>query len=352
MSHLLRSALPFALLASSNIAIAGAPAAIGYDNWTVGTGGAAAGVIDTSTSCGNVGVTCKTLASDAGFQYEEVTTPAYSFLRLILTDQDASGDPTVATGPTALNFSSETFTPFALSGAGIAQGAASKQVVRDAADSFLVTAEVQKGNMRGLNAATAEDMFTAKISQSFTDGDLSTGFDFTNYTQFATGPANSPDTNVEIGRVLDISQEVLTGNPGDTSKKQLFVQRQRQGVAGNSTAVFPSFLPFGLPADFTVGGSYFINAPITAAGSMSLPVTADGTPTGATNTVAWAARNDISTTWIAQSSNVSANGADLSYQRVVNNTTPAEATAVVIDIPTPTNPFDWDPNFGTEPVLP
>lgn len=328
--------LPLALFTSA--AFAAPP--IAYDQWSVTNGS-----VDTSLSCTAAGISCKTIATDNGFQYEEVTTPVYSFFRLILTEQNATG------APVDLSFSNETYTPFALVNAGIAQGAATKQVVRDAASNFDLVTEVQKGNMRGLNAATADEMFTTKIDQSFSNAEFSSGFAFTNYTEFFQGPATNPDTNIERGRILDITQDVLVGDPGDTTKKQKFVHSQRKGFSGNSSSAF-SFPAPGLPVEFMVGGSYFVSGNITTAGSMTLPDTQNGIAGPTSTTVSWNDGNDITTTWIGQSSNLAANTVDLNYQRVSNNTAGTEATAVVINLPEPVNPFDWDTNFGAQPAIP
>jgi hypothetical protein len=344
-----KSRICFAIssLVFSSAAFAAPP--VPYGEWSVTNG-----AVDTSVSCANTGVTCKTVASDNGFIYEEVSTPYYNFLRLILTDANATGVPT------NLGFTSETYTPFALATDGIAQGIASKQVVRDAADNFVLDAEVQKGHMRGLNAATADDMYSTKISQSMSNAEMSGVFSFTNYTSFATGQSTTPDTDNERGRKLDISEQVLIGNPGDATKQQTFVQRQRSGDAGNG-APFPFPGAPQVPIQFTVNnsGNYFATAPITTAGSMTLPVTSNGRATTGTNTVAWASGNDIVTTWIAQDSNIAQNTATqsayaLSYQRVANNTSGVNALAVVVDlsVPPPLNPFAWDQtNFGTAPSL-
>lgn len=327
-------------LLTSGAAFAAPPVA--YDGWRVDNG-----VVDTSTSCSAASISCKTIATDNGFKYEEVTTPDYVFLRLILTDADATG------ATTDLSFTNETFSPFALVNKGIAQGAATKQVVRDAALGFELVSEVQKGNMRGLNAATAEDMYTTKLSQTFANADFTSGFKYKNYTNFYSAQATNPDSNTERGRTLEITQEVLVGEPGDATKKQAFVHKQQKGSAGNNDSNF-NFAPNAgvLPPVFMVNGQYFSKSPLTTAGSMTLPVTVNGAATTGTNSVAWAEGNDISTTWIAQSSNVNATGVDLNYQRVANATTGVEATAVIINLPAPVNPFDWDTaNFGTQPTL-
>ena len=96
-----------------------------------------------------------------------------------------------------------------------------------------------------------------------------------------------------------------------------------------------------------------MNSAITTAGSITLPVTVNGAITTGSNTVSWLDTNDISTTWIAQSTNIpGSTGADVNYQSV-SNVGGASATAVAIDLPTPTNPFGWDAtNFGTQPSLP
>jgi len=357
LKNKLSVAVSFALI-SSGAAFAAPPVA--YDGWTV-TGG----VIDTAISCASANTSCRELApAEGGFKYEEVTSDGSSFFRLILTEKDATGDPLITSGVGALSFTNESFTPFAVINAGIAQGVATKQVVRDSAANFEITAEIQKGNMRGLYATTAEDMYSTKIAQAIgsASGEFESAFNFTNYTEFSTNPAsNDPDTNTEIGRKLDMSQNVLVGEAGDTTKKQAFTKRQASGVAGNTTSSFVwSGSPPGLQSKFMVddgsGPKYFIKSDLTTAGSMTLPATSNGKldSPAASNTVSWVANEDISTTWIAQSSNspFNAGGVDVNYQSVANNTAGTEASSLLIELPSPTvNPFDWDTNFGAEPSL-
>ncbi len=341
-------------LFTSSLAFAAPPVA--YDGWTV-TGG----VIDTSVSCGGVGVTCKELApADSGFKYEQVESDGSSFFRLILTDTNATGDPLITSGAGKLEFANENFIPFAIADEGIAQGIASKLVIREAASDFIVTAEVQKGNMRSLYTTAPEEMFTTKLSQSFSSGtDFDSSFSFLNYTAFSTSPAtNTPDTNVEIGQRLEITQNVLVGEAGDTTKKQTFVQRKAKGFAGNTVSNpwpgSPPILKTKFMTDDGTGPRYFIRAPITTLGSVALPVAANGrlVAPAATNTITWSPADDIETTWISQSSNspLNANGTDLAFQRVSNNTTNTQAEITVIELPAATvSPFVWDANFGVAP---
>ncbi len=352
----LSAAITFALLSSMSSSAFAAPP-VAYDGWTV-----TAGVIDTSISCSGVGVTCTELApAENGFKYEEVESDGSKFFRLILTEPNATGDPLVTSGAGELSFTTESYIPFALVGEGIAQGVATKQIVRDSAN-FQLSAEIQKGNMRGLYATNAEDMFSTKIAQTLSSAsnDFNSAFDFTNYTAFSTvSTSNNPDTNTEIGRQLSISQNTLVGSPGDTSKKQTFEQRQVSGAAGNL-----SYTPWytgpapGLKTKFMVNGNeYFITSPLTAASSVTLPVTSNGIAVvpAASNTVSWANQDDISTTWVAQSSNSPTNptGVGMNYQSVSNNTTNIEASATLLEIlPTTADPFAWDANFGAAPTFP
>ncbi|MDH5218487.1 MAG: hypothetical protein OEX19_12365 [Gammaproteobacteria bacterium] len=329
MKYQYRRTATLALVLASPTVFAVAPVA--YDGWSV-----SGGTIDTTASCTTAGVSCTNLVSDPGMVYEEVTTGGSKFLRLILTDQGATG------APNQLNFTTETFIPYAQLGdplppGSIAhyQGIAAKQVVRDAADSFEGVTEVQRANMRQLGSLGADDMFTIKLSQGFGNADISSAFAHTSYTQFSSG-GTTIDSDQVIGRITDIQQSNDVGGTDNPGASQLFVQRTRDGTKGNS--------------NFSFGGSYFVTAPITTAGSMNVSAAA-ATP-GAP--VSWINKADISTTWIVQDNNIStAPGIAIAYQSIKNNDTLAEDVMRDFELPVGTaDPFAWETNFGTAPTFP
>ena len=303
---------------------------VNYDQWSV-----TSGTVDTSLSCSAAGVTCETLSSDDGFLQEQVNTPDYSYIRVIVTDSGASGDPT------NLNFASESFVPFAFVNAGTTQGVAAQQILRDPAQGLTDITQIQSAHMRFNNPAAgvsgdstpAADRWNVNINQTFDTAEMTSSFSYKDYTQFNTGPANTPDTSQVIGYKMDIAQSVLTGAPGDTSQKQSFVQRERSGYQGNS---------IGDP-DF--GGAYFVSEPLVTASTA--PITLNGTD------ITWQDAETIKTTWIAQSSGVTAGTVGFAYERAENVDAGTVADQFALDIPEPANPFDWDStNFGSAPTFP
>ena len=329
MKYQYRRSSLFVLVLSSPTVFAAAPVA--YDGWSV-----VGGTIDTTASCTAPGVSCTNLVSDPGMVYEEVTSGGSKFLRLILTDQTASG------APNQLSFTTETFIPYAqlsdpLPPGSIAhyQGIAAKQVVRDSVDGFEGVTEIQRANMRQLGSTGADDMFTIKLNQNFANPEISSAFAHTSYTQFSSG-GTTIDSDQVIGRITDIQQSNDVGGTDNPGASQLFVQRTRDGVKGNSTFTFP--------------GGYFVSAPITTAGSMN--VSAASAVPGAP--VTWINKADISTTWIVQDSNVSTvPGIAIAYQNVKNNDALTEDVMREFDAPVGTaDPFAWEVNFGTAPTFP
>lgn len=303
--------------------VAAAPP-VAYDGWTVTPGG----MVDSSSSCTAPGVSCTTLFADTGFLYEEVTTSEYSYLRLILTEPSASG------APGTLNFTNETFIPFALEGSGILQGMATKQVIRDPLEDFVATAEIQRSDLRR-NSVLPEDTFNVKLGQSIIDAEMTSDFSYRNYTEYPSWyvpGAATPDSNNVMGEILDIAQDILVGEAGDTSKKQVVDYRKRNGYLGYSPSVW-----------------WGVREPISTAGAVTL----DGT------TVSWTDAQDVTSLWVVQSSNViPAPGvvtADvgMAYQRVENRDDATSAEELVLDVPQPLSPFDWDAaTFDVAPSFP
>ncbi len=301
--------------------VAGAAPPVAYDDWTV-----SAGNIDSTTSCGGASVvSCRTLAADTGFLYEEVKTTDYTYLRLILADSDTDG------APTTRKFTTETYIPFATEGSGIRQGIASKQVIRDPANNFELTAEVQKADLR-VNTSIASEAFSVRLAQTLSDAEMNSGFNYENFTQYPPWyqpGLTAPDSNTVMGERLDITQDVLVGDPGDTTKKQVFDARKRRGYEGYSPSAWWGLLD-----------------PITQAGGVTF---ADGT------SVSWVDGEDVATVWFAQSDNVNpgASGVSVAFQRVDNNSSATSGQDVGFDLAQPLNPFVWDATtFGTEPVFP
>jgi len=340
-------------------------------------------------SCDHTTITCRVLVQDEGFIYEEITytNPLNTnlkkqYLRMIVVD-DTNTDVDSSTA----SFSSESFVPFGLANKTVDQGVAVKQVVRDVQDNFVDVAEIQKGFLRldpdfyvtvpgagGTTFGVATDVdesFTTKLSQTFNTGEIDSSFGYTNYTQFELGPVDrNPDQNTIIGQSTSLSQTVILGdNPtiadATNKKKQAFEYRQTSGYKGTD-----------VPGGFGFDTLYHFNDPLTVAsqaGNMDLNIF-PGNGYDAPPLVTWSEADDVRVTWIAATelaqfepddpSNPMAVG--FAYQQVVNKGTAStplnvegrerylefvEGAASWTADPVFPDPFDWDPNFGSEPVF-
>lgn len=324
-------AFGFSTLCAPGLVLAAAPLA--FDGWTTN----ASGAVDTSSSCSSIpGVTCKTLASDKGFIQEEVTTPDYTYVRMIVTD------PTGAGGPADKAFTAESFIPFATSSSGGAtQGVASKQVLRDAAEGFTDVAEVQSAMMRFSNPAMfgfnqpatptpATEMFKVRLTQTFDKADYQSTFKYTDYTQFASGGV-TPDTDEVIGHTMEISQTIPIPNAPNANAQQSFVHKQSGGYAGNT-----------VPFPFPFGGNYFISEKITPAGSAVL----NG------KTITWADAETVATSYVAENTSGMATTAQNLSNITAGSVNEDSASLTLTNVPTPTSPTVWPSIFGTAPTFP
>jgi len=322
--------LPLLFLAGS--VFAGPP--VNYNGWNANNG-----VIDTSVSCATAGITCTTQVEDDGFLIEKVETTDYTYIRFVVTDPTATG------ATSDLDFAAETFIPFAFAGEGISQGIAGMQVIRETASGFESSAELQRSMMRFSNPAmpsfgvtipptAPEDMYTMKLSQTITDptnGYVDT-FDYTHYTAFATVPNMNPDSDVVIGRVMDITQRTDIGEAADpAAKQQYFEHKRRMGVTGNTVSEpYPS-------------NGYFVTGTLL---STANSLTLGGTP------VSWADGEEIVSNWLAQELIMSDTTA-LTHQSIENRTTDEYASETDAFADYPASPTVWEPvNFGTPPSLP
>ncbi len=314
------------------------PPLVNFNGWS-----ASAGAIDTTASCSTTGITCTTQVQDNGFLIEKVETADYTYLRFVVTDPNATG------ATSDLGFAAETFIPFAFNSgptSGITQGISSLQVIREAATGFESSAELQRSMMRFTNpalrvftdmleATPPEDMYSIKLSQTITDAanGYADTFDYLGYTAFATVPNMNPDSDVTIGLIMDITQQVDIGEAIDpTAKQQIFQQKRRMGVSGNIVTK-PTFS----------NTNYFIEGnPLSTANNMTLGGT----------TVTWADGDEIVSNWLAQE-DIMSNTTALAHQTIENRTTGASAFQTDISTPLPVTPFAWEPvNFGPEPSFP
>lgn len=345
---LIRSAATGLLIAATQV-IAAPPMA--YDAWTI-----TAGAIDANALCTG-DISCKTLSSDDGFLQQQVSNSATGtkYIRVIMTDAGGvSGDPTLTGASADLAFATETYTPYLTNsecntavsiGTEIAnpqdcQGIAAKQVVRDLSRNFESIADIQRNFAKSAEGNTV-DMYNVDLYQSISEADFFTDFTKTNYSYWECGFSGC-NNNTVIGGRLDINAEVLTGDPGDTTTKQKFAHRVREGWQGRQS------------------GGWFMSDPVTTPGSLTLGgVTVDYGQGG--GGFGPAPADDIVMTWLAENNN------GFAYQSVENlsgtsttgNNFAEERLLININDPsgppvgTVIDPFDWDPtNFGAAPSLP
>lgn len=251
------------LISNADPGHTGPPIAYGQWNATLDISGKSV-VNDTSVECGTTGWTCKTIAEDDGFLYQEVrTADGETYTRMINLDPGSVGDAST------LGYSAESYTArmernnnddwtFANDNslALAAQGLASRQIIRDG--SLDTTVELQNGFARGLlgrnsgigtesdaldawctvndpgNPDCAKDLaqqgWNVKIVQAIHDGELDA--DFSNliwYETPNTATATAIQTTNPRGNMLDIAQTVTDTLTGSQEK---FDIRKREGNTG------------------------------------------------------------------------------------------------------------------------
>jgi len=273
---------------------------IAYGQWNVTNG-----VIDTSPGCSGGGVSCSNIASDNGFQYEILNTPLGQFARMILTEAGANGTEADQT------FSTETFTPMMMraassgdflfsDGSTIAQGIASRQVIRDPSGQLESTAEIQRGFARkvvfdfagppsdpqntpppGSTPAPLTDeeyrkAWSTKLTQVVKEDSSTTklvsGFSAVTYTEVTQFPANEINTDIVRGRLIDVWQGITDKSTGQTQKLDY---RVREGNTGWTFFCSELWGPQCPP-------------PVTNGGSIQLDSTL----------VAWNAGDRVAATWL------------------------------------------------------
>ena len=315
--------LPFSV--NADLGHAGPPMA--YGQWESNLVNGKAVVTDNSAECTSPGWTCKTIAEDDGFLYQEVrTADGEIYTRLINLDPGSVG--TAAT----LDYSNETFTArmernndndwvFAddQTTLGLAgQGIASRQIIRDAANNYVSTTEIQNGfgravmgtndgftgdpdaiyqycsevpanigNQAAIDACAqnlAEQAWSVKITESIVEADLDSQFSIVIYNDTnkqpsggPTGPVGGLQSNIQRGKLMDIAQNVLDTASGNS---QRFDLRLREGRSGYDWFCDADGSTFGVVRpctyDLTKGGSYTING----------------------NTITWNATGRVEALWI------------------------------------------------------
>ncbi len=365
------------LLATVSLGAVAAPPQMGgnynYGGWTVTNG-----VIDTTASCTAAGVTsCKTLSQDDGFLQEEVLLDnGQHYIRIIMTDFGATGDPRLAGAAANLAFASEGFTPFltntecsAIAGTlpnnfQDCQGLAVKQDIRDLAGGFENTAIVQR-NFSKSNEPNLADEFNIKLSQTIDTIDSATGlafndgFDYTEYSYWECTISGSCNNNTPIGKKLGLRSTVFL-DPLDATRKQAFRQVDLSGWQGRQS------------------GGFFKSGPVVDTGGATESITlggriVDGRTTGTPTIFSWNSSpssggggwggwwgggskvaHSVKTTWIA--SNL-IDGFD--YQNFTltdgSSGTTTSASQTLLDaqglLGDVVDPFAWAPSLGPRPTF-
>ncbi len=255
---------------------------VDYGLWSITNTSGEAVVNDSSPCATDPNWTCLDIAKEDGFLYQQITTPDNeTYMRTVLVDPGVgSGDATT------LPFSNETYTPMKTKGVNTAgdwilgtsnpstlglagQGLAARQIMRDNANGFETTVELQNGFARavmGTNdgfsspddpiyhwcettnpgdpaaAATcaqdlAEKAWSVKIEQFVTDRTnpaenlFDSEFSLINYNEINTAGAGTGglQTAQLRGQLIDIAQGVTDVPSGE---KQKFDLRNRWGRVG------------------------------------------------------------------------------------------------------------------------
>lgn len=344
------------MIANADPGHTGPPMAYGQWNATLDAITGKSVVNDTSAECVATGWTCKTIAEDDGFLYQEIRTPdGETYTRMINLDPGSAGDAST------LGYSSESYTArqernnnndwtFADddSLALAAQGLAARQIIRDGA--METTVELQNGYARGLMGtnsgvstpsdpidaycssvptnttqalidACAKDLaekgWNVKIMQAIHDAEIDADFSTILYydTPSSFGVSSVQTTDLR-GKIMDIAQSVTDTLSGGQEK---FDIRKRQGRSG-----YEWWCPWVWPSGFTCNPQY----DLTTGGSITL----DGT------TKTWNAQDFVRAAWIG-----STMGSDAGFMLTTANTIDSngagsgEAREVLINT-TPTSP--------------
>ena len=367
MSRLIRFLAALGMGAASTVALALPPFA--YDQWSVTNGNIDASGAGTPCQNGitsglgmttNGADTCSNIVSDNGMLYQLVETQVgsttYQFLRMILTDPNATG--TAGTLP----FATETIIPWATTGSGGAkQGITAKQVVRDTASGLEQVALLQRGanptwdpSMRILDPATGgiisdpEQMYNIDLTQTLnatgSGSSISSTFSYRNWTDVSSA-GFTPDGNTVVGHRLNMAQDVVFDTASPAGNKQRFDFRETGGWKGYG--LWPGAT--NAPVYGTKGGTY----------SMTLGGTTVSWQAGTSGSGGfWWSGSDptadtVRSTWIGQNI-LAVNPFGHQSVEVLPNTvtgTTYQKAQVQGDL-TDTGPFAWEPTtLGTQPVF-
>lgn len=325
--------------------LTGPPIAYGQWNATLDLEGKSV-INDTASECGGVGWTCSTIAEDDGFLYQIVQTDTgETYTRMINLDPGTVGDASTVA------FSTEAYTArqnrrndndftFANDNslARVAQGLASRQIIRDGA--LETTVDLQNGYANGILATNdgfsspsdpivtwcaandpgnpncekdiAQQGWSVKIVQSVHDTDIDADFSNIIYHEVPSFASSAIQTDVIRGQIMDIAQ-IVTDLPTGTQNK--FDSRKRKGRSGYEWFCIDPWQPCNTEYNITTGGS------VTLAG----------------NTVNWNAGGDVNATWVASNMGSDAPFVDNGFMLTTVTAGASEATEQFVNAP-PTSP--------------
>ena len=287
---------------------------VAFNQWSVSNG-----TIDAGATCNAAGVTCTVLVQDQGMLQQQVTSASGSYIQMILTEADATGNAA------SLGFVSENFIPTNnLTGYDIH----SQQIIRDPGQGFEQRAMIDRVPFFDAND-TLVDLLHVNLQQTLIDSDIAASFNIIkDEAVLSTG-------EVFTGKSIDINQQLVSASATSPDGiKTAFDARIREGwklSSANQTLLFDPFAPAG---DITLHDTAF-----------------DGV-VGADQTLTWLDGDSVTSIWLSQYNDELVTSA-FGFQRVDNQSTDSTVSAGRFDTAAVIDPFSWNElTFGQAPTLP
>ena len=256
-------------------------------------------IIESTLSCIGGEASCATTTAGPKLKYEEVVTPGFSYLRLTLINTSTSS----RVGPTQISYIFEMLLPYNITkeqtAGNFLYGLTSRPIIRDHIDKFLYSPDAQNNILHQSthNIASAENIFTNRLSQSFSTTDIELNFSDKNFQEFTTGFAEKTKKTDINQKTIQITKKTNIDEANEISAPKLLTQTQAIDNSG-------------------------------------------------INNILWLENDDTSTTQADATS--SENQITLSYQRIDNLSKDASIKEIDQDLPQPVNPFNWSPNSSID----
>jgi len=189
---------------------------------------------ENTTTCIENEVSCTAAVHPDQLSYEDIMTPSFSYLRLVLTSTSTITDNNLP----RLSYKYELFIPYKQfndkqSNRDFLQGLTAKQIIRDQLDQLLYIPKFTENPYRlyANNSSNAKHIWLSRLDQYFANTSVDSNFSDENFRDLTTGFSKPVETKASL-KNIQITQKANMANTNKSNNPLLPVQNQGKDNSG------------------------------------------------------------------------------------------------------------------------